>query len=141
VLVPFVRLEATVVAHSSNFSRKKRISSNYQSAFSGGDLFVGIEGEYGGVTECTYGPISVLRAERFTRIFDDSKMMALRNVENRIHIRGTTKGVHCDDGPSAGCNRSLDSIGVNIQVARLDINEHRNRALVPNRVRRGNKRE
>jgi hypothetical protein len=49
VLVPFVRLEPTMVAHSSNCSREKRISSNYQSAFSGGDLFVGIEGEYGGV--------------------------------------------------------------------------------------------
>jgi hypothetical protein len=117
VLVPFVRLEATMVAHSSNFSRKTRISSNYQSAFSGGDLFVGIEGEYGGITECTYSPISVLRADCFTRIFDDSKMIAVRNIENGIHIRGATKGVHCDDGPRARCNRSLDSIGINIQVA------------------------
>jgi hypothetical protein len=130
-----------MVAHSSNFSRKTRISSNDQSAFSGGDLFVGIEGEYSGVTECTHNPISVLRADCFTRIFDDSKMIAVCNIENGIHIRRKTKGVHCDDGASAGCNRSLDSIGIDIQVACLDINEHRNRALVPNRVRRGNKGE
>jgi hypothetical protein len=61
-----------MIAHGSNFSRKKRISCNYQPTFSGGDLFVGIEGEYGGVTECAYSPTSVLRADCFTRIFDDS---------------------------------------------------------------------
>src|ERR1700679_2821016 len=106
-----------MIAHGSNFSRKKRISCNYQSAFSGGDLLVGIEGKYGGITECTYSPISVLRADCFTRIFDDSKMIPVRNIENGIHICGTAKGMNCDDGPRAGCDRSLNSIGINIQVA------------------------
>ena len=86
-------------------------------AFSGGDLFVGIEGKYGGVTECTYSPTAVLRADCFTRVFDDSKMIAVRNIENGIHICGTAKGMNCDDGSSVGCNRSLDSIGINIQIA------------------------
>ena len=86
-------------------------------------------------------PAPVCCADRLAGVFDDVKMMAMRNIEDRLHLCGAAKGMDSNDGARARCDRSLHALGIDIQVPRFDIDEYRGGALVSNRIRCRNKSE
>jgi len=141
MLMPFIGFVPAMIAHGANLSRQLWIRGNYESAFAGSDLLVGIEREHGGIAKAADLPALVRRADRLARIFDHPKPMATGNLEDRLHLGGAAKGMNSDNGACARRDGSLNALGINVEISRLDIHEYRGGTLISHSIRHRNKSE
>src|SRR5271168_4206623 len=121
VLMPGVGVVPSVVAHRTDLGGKMLVARDDHSSFAGGDLFVRIESKHSGVTECTHTTAIVFRADGFARIFDDSEVMTLGDIEKVIHLRRYSEGVNNDDSARTCIDCLLHAHRIEVQGPRVDI--------------------
>jgi hypothetical protein len=91
---PGVAGGAPLVAQRAHQRRGPIVIGDDHPAFAGGDLFVGIKGEHPAVAKDARWPAAVFRAQRLARVFDQLEAVRIRDLAQRIPIRGLPEDIH-----------------------------------------------
>ena len=114
-------------------------------ALGGGEILGGVETEAGEIADGADlrhpAPVHVpRRAGRVRRVLDDFQIVVARDLENAIHVAGVAGEVHRQNRAhapiGAALERLLDARGIDVEGARIDVDEHRPRAQVAEHLRR-----
>src|SRR5947208_5312514 len=65
----------------------------------------------------------VLRADGLSRVLDDTKVVTIGDLHDRVHFGNLSVQVHGNDGPRSIGYRGLDLSRINIEGERVDVYE------------------
>ena len=120
-------------------SLSARVAERDHPALAGGQLLVGVEAEHRRVpAPADRAAVGVARAERLAGVLDDRQA---RSALERGHVGRVAEDVHRQQRRRALGHRRRGGLRVEVQRHRVDVGEHRPRALVQHGVGRGDERE
>src|SRR5882757_10232254 len=112
-----------LAAEESSSSGDVRVGGYEDAAFAGGDLFVGIEGERGGVAEGSNFFPAHFGAQGFAGVFDYSEFVAAGNLTDGVDFCGIAEGVDYEDGTRARADGGFDGGWCDVERAWIDVDE------------------
>src|SRR6266849_4557795 len=121
----FVCSETEIAFCSQAFAQSGIIRDDH-TAFACRQDLVRIKTEYCDIAERPDRATESLSPQRFSRIFDDAKIVAPRDVDDAIDPSRVSIGVHNENRPCLLCYRALYGVRVDIpRVIRVDRNGNR----------------
>ena len=150
VLQPGIADGAALVAQGAHEIGGGGIICDDNPALAGGDLLVGVEGEYAEIANGPGRAALVFGSESLAGVFDDRQLILPGNPQDRVKIGGLTEDVDGQDGferairlspcagqPAAGffasghqvMRGSFDQFRINVAGARVNIHKDRDGVL------------
>ena len=96
------------IAQTSRVFRQAVVVDQEHAAFAGSDQLVGVEAEAARGTKRASASAAILGAVRLRGILDDLQVVALGNLEQRIHVHRVAVDVHRHDRPRPGRDARFD---------------------------------
>ncbi len=137
-----IALLFTPTAQQCRRARVLRIVGGQHAAFAGrSQVLGGIKTEASDIAHGARAPAAIFGAVGLSGVLNDDQLVASRDIENRIHFGALPVEMHQQDGARAAGDRSFDFGGVDVACRRVDIDENRRGADVPDGGHRGVKGE
>jgi hypothetical protein len=106
-------------------------------AFAGSDDLVAEEAEGGAVAEAARHPALVGRPHSLGGVLDDHQAVLFRDLQDRIHVGHLTVQVDRHDRLGARGDLGLDQGRIDVEGARVVVDQHHGRAAIGHRVAGG----
>ena len=134
MLQPARRLETALVAEGHEQLVLLGVRGRHRASLARGHLLVRVEGPDGGVSVRAERLALVHRAERLARVLDQRDAVLLAERDQRVVLGRIAEDVDGDERLRARCDRGFHRRRIEVQRARIDVGEHRCRALIDRTV-------